>query len=227
MKEVKGGTSSSSHLPPLLCCRPLDDKAGPRLLWPTPCVRIMLLPIAVGPPDCGVKGATLGCAVQWRYPREEILCARAQRPTEFRSTRPQYWGRWIEPLWGLAPIRRYSRGDFGSPFPPFGRLTRTASWWFLKVWWQGQVMPWASHMWDASTITTRTGGTRLSTTVCPACSRNFSGCSQKSQTCGGWWYPTELRSTDARRSRMSFVGSTRHNGSFGRLYSMHDTNPGI
>ena len=75
---------------------------------------------------------------------------------------------------------------FGTPFPPFGRLTRPAGWWSLRVW-QGRGMPRASHMWDTCTITNRADGIWLSTIVCPPYSRTFSGCPPRSRTCGGWW----------------------------------------
>ena len=76
------------------------------------------VPVAGSVPDLGVKGATLRAVFGWRYPSGATLCARAQRPTPHQRSRPQYWDRWVAPLWGLRPITRYPGGGEWQPVPP-------------------------------------------------------------------------------------------------------------
>ena len=39
-------------------------------------------------------------------------------PGPHQQSRPQYWERWIAPLWGLRPITRDPRGGVWQPVPP-------------------------------------------------------------------------------------------------------------
>ena len=77
---------------------------------------MMVVPMGDGPPDLGVKGATLGYALKWRYPLSETLCAWAQqRPTDYQSRCSRYWDQWMVPVWGLQPLRRYPHRDYWNP----------------------------------------------------------------------------------------------------------------
>ena len=61
-------------------------------------------------PGFGTKGATVGQALQWRYP--QVLYARAPRPDPRGSRRPYTWRQYLAPTWREEtgePLRRQTR----------------------------------------------------------------------------------------------------------------------
>ena len=66
-------------------------------------------------PEFGTKGATLGQALQWRYPR--VLYAAAPRPDARSARRPYTWRKYLAPMWqeetGAALWRPTRHGRVG------------------------------------------------------------------------------------------------------------------
>ena len=85
-----------------------------------------------GGPEFRTKGATVGPALQWRYPH--VLFARPSRPDAHSARRPYTWRWYLAPMWqketGVAlwrPTRHGRVGILDDPPPLAGTSARSAA----------------------------------------------------------------------------------------------------